>query len=71
MFRNLEAELARKGFIKGDLAKLLGVRYATVIDKTKGRSQFSIDEAFRIRDNFFPDLTLDYLFAQEGQHVEN
>jgi DNA-binding XRE family transcriptional regulator len=67
MFRNLEAEMAREGVSKSDLAKYLGVRYATVIDKTKGRFQFSIAEAFKIKDHFFPSCSLEYLFAQDEQ----
>jgi DNA-binding XRE family transcriptional regulator len=71
MFPNLEAEMARKGINKSDLAECLEVRYATVIDKTKGRSQFSIAEAFKIKDHFFPNCPLEYLFAKDEQSTRD
>lgn len=62
MYRNLEAEMAREGILKKDISRCLDLRYATVIDKMKGRTQFSISEAFRLKDRFFPGLTIEYLF---------
>ena len=53
MYRNLEAEMAREGITRKDLAETLGVRYATIIDKMKGRYSFTLDEAFIIRNKFF------------------
>lgn len=71
MYRNLEAEMARKGVSKSDLAKCLGVRYATVIDKTKGRSQFSMAEAFKIKEHFFSSCSLEYLFDAAEMQTED
>jgi DNA-binding XRE family transcriptional regulator len=71
MFRNLEAEMAREGISKNDLAKCLGVRYGTVIDKTKGRSQFAISEAFRIKERFFPNCSLEYLFEKFDEETSS
>lgn len=65
MYRNLEAEMAREGIKRKDLAEALGVRYATVIDKLKGRYSFTLDEAFIIRNKFFPHLNFEYLFERE------
>lgn len=62
MFRNLEAEMARNGVTKVDIAELLGVRYATVIDKTRGRSRFYVSEALKIQKKFFPKHEIAYLF---------
>ncbi|MCR8658950.1 XRE family transcriptional regulator [Paenibacillus endoradicis] len=69
MFRNLEAEMARNGVNKGDFAKFLGVRYATVIDKTKGRNRFYLDEASKIQRHFFPNCTIEYLFEQDNHNT--
>jgi len=63
MYRNLEAEMARIGVTKVDIAKLLGVRYATVIDKTTGKSRFYLEEALKIKSHFFPGHSLEYLFS--------
>jgi DNA-binding XRE family transcriptional regulator len=64
MYRNLEAEMIREGVTRKDLAEALGVRYATVIDKLKGRYSFTLDEAFIIRNKFFPHLSFEYLFER-------
>lgn len=68
MYRNLLAEMARRGISKKDLANFLDMRYPTVVDKTNGKSRFYLDEAFKIRDRFFPDCEIEYLF-QEGLNI--
>lgn len=67
MYKNLEAEMVRKGITRKDLAELLDVRYATVVDKLKGKFSFSLDEAFKIRNKYFPDLSIEYLFEVQEQ----
>ena len=62
MFRNLEAEMARKGMTKLCLAKKLGMRYPTLVDKLNGKYRLYFEEALRIRKEVCPDLDLDYLF---------
>lgn len=63
MYRNLEAELARKGIKRADIAKVLGVTIGTVSEKLNTASKLKVVEAFKIRDTFFPDMDFDYLFA--------
>lgn len=65
MYRNLEAEMARNKVTKKDIAKLLGVRYATVLDKMNGKYRFYYDEALAIKKAFFPNLNIEYLFDSE------
>lgn len=62
---NLEAEMARKGLAKKDIAKTLGVRAATVYDKLKGKYPFTLDEVLKIKNKHFPEFTLEYLFYRE------
>lgn len=64
-FPNLEAEMARKGLKGKDLAKVLGVRIATVYDKLNGKYSFSLDEAMIIKQTFFPEYSIEYLFSKE------
>lgn len=71
MFRNLEAEMARHRINKNDLAKLLGVRYATVLDRMKGRYRFYFDDVLLIRDTFFPNQSLEYLFEMSQEVGED
>lgn len=67
VYKNLEAEMVRKDVTRKDLAELLNVRYATIIDKLKGRSSFSLNEAFKIRNAYFPHLSIEYLFEVQDK----
>lgn len=70
MYRNLEAEMVRNGIYRKDLAKLLNVRYATVVQKLNGRYKFNLDEAFNIKNTYFPNFDIEYLFkADENQNL--
>lgn len=62
MFPNLEAEMARKGLVQSDLAKALHINISTINAKLKVSGRLKFTEARCIRDRFFPDLSLDYLF---------
>lgn len=62
IYKNLAAEMARKGITKKDLAKSLNMRYPTIVDKTNGKSRLYLDEAVKIRDMFFQEFDLEYLF---------
>lgn len=64
-YSNLKAEMARRGVKQIEIAEFLNVREATISDKINGKSTFDIDEAFKIKLAFFPDLSLDYLFSRE------
>lgn len=45
-----------------DIAKTLNKRRSTVGDKINGKYRMYVDEAFAIRDAFFPECSIDYLF---------
>lgn len=62
-YPNLRAEMSRNGIKQNDIARLLGVREATISEKMNGKSTFDIDEAFLIKRTFFPELSVDYLFS--------
>lgn len=62
MYRNLEAELARKNITRVQLAQILGINVATCSEKLTKPGRLRIDEAMTIRDTLFPDMNLDYLF---------
>lgn len=57
--------MAREGISMVDIANLLGVRYATVNDKVNGKYRFYYDEALKIKNTFFPDKSLEYLFEND------
>ncbi len=64
MFENLRIEMERKNITIQRLAddKKLGLCYSTLNKKIKGRTEWLRSEMLYIRDNFFPDKTLEYLF---------
>jgi hypothetical protein len=67
LLNNLKAELSRKALTAKDIAALLDKRVATIYDKMNGHYSFSFEEALLIRDRFFPEFTLEYLFKKENQ----
>jgi plasmid maintenance system antidote protein VapI len=70
MYPNLRAEMARYGISANDLAKALSLSRKSINNKMIGRHKgFSLDEAAKIRNIFFPGISLDDLFAKKTQGV--
>ena len=67
MYRNLLAEMVRNNITKKQIAKFLDLRVATICDKMNGKYSFKLDEAFRIKKEFFPQLTIEYLFETDSR----
>lgn len=65
MYPNLKAEMARKDITIMDISKELKFRYETLRNKFLGNTDWTRSEMFRIRDNYFPEETLEYLFEKE------
>lgn len=63
-YQNLKAEMRRIGVTQGDVADFLSMSTNNVSLKINGKVPFTVDEALKIRDRFFPDATLDYLMVQ-------
>lgn len=62
---NLEAEMKRKGISRSDIAKTLNVSYRTIHSKFNGKSEWSYADCVKVRDEYFPDMLLEYLFQIE------
>lgn len=60
---NLEAEMKRKKISRHDIAKTLGLSYRTIHSRFSGETQWRYLECVKIRNSYFPDLTLSYLFT--------
>lgn len=60
--KNLCAEMARYGISNSDIQNLLNCSLRTVTNKLTEETDFTIPEALKIRNTFFPNLTLEYLF---------
>lgn len=63
MRNNLVAEMARARVTRIDLGTVINKNPKTVGEKIKGNYEFSLGEAQAIRDEYFPGLALEYLFA--------
>lgn len=64
MFKNLLAEMTREAITKGMIAQELNKSSATIRSRFKGKTQWKENEMFRIRDKYFPDKTIEYLFEK-------
>lgn len=65
MYRNLEAELARQGITKTDVAKELGITLGTLSLKLNGKYKLTLPEAIKIKKILNVDLPIEYLFESK------
>ena len=63
-YENMRVEMARKGIGVQDIAKCLDKNRDTVGRKLARKSPLQLDEAFIIRDTFFADCDISYLFKE-------
>ncbi|MBQ0078403.1 MAG: hypothetical protein KBS66_00735 [Eubacterium sp.] len=42
--------------------RTIGISRRTWYDKSRGLTQFTVKEAISIRDTYFPDCSIEYLF---------
>lgn len=64
MYRNLIAEMARRGLNAEDIARAIEKNVRTARDKLNGKYPFSFNEAIRIKRAYFTGMDLEYLFAE-------
>lgn len=64
MFRNLKAEMARKGLLSKDLAVTLKISDKSMTNKMCGKTEFTRKEMWTIKNEEFPDCSIDYLFGE-------
>ena len=67
LYPNLRAEMARKGITIQQMAndKDIGLSSNTLNMKLRGKVRWFEGDMKRIRNKYFPDLTLDYLFESD------
>jgi len=70
MYRNVDAELARKGITQGDLAKALNITPTTISLKLNGKYGFSLEEAKKIKETLNAKMSLDELFLSNSEQGE-
>lgn len=69
-YQNLKAEMKRYGVTQNEIAKFLSMSANNVSLKINGRVPFTIEEAWAVRNEFFPDATIDYLFGFAGDRTK-
>lgn len=63
MLHNLCAEMARHEVKTLDISRVIKKTDRSVRLKVAGTNAFTMPEAIAIRDAFFPEMALEYLFA--------
>ncbi len=66
MCSSLRAEMARYQIKDKDVSELLGIDRKTFYLKVTGKSGFTNKEMGKIRDHFFPNMTIDFLFFEDA-----
>ena len=65
MYKNLIAEMAKSVVTKRAMASTLGMHENTLKNKLSGKSAFTVEESFKIKEIFFPNQELPYLFEND------
>ena len=64
-YPNMEAEMARRGLTRSNLADTLGTSLATIHNwMNDRRGDFSIQDAIKVQRELFPECGLEYLFEK-------
>lgn len=66
MYGNLIKAMSDKGVTYKQMGEMLNCKYQTVSDKIKGTTQSGItySEAVKIKNVFFPEYDISYLFTE-------
>lgn len=65
MFGNLYKEIKLKGLTQTEICKYLGLTNHGFNKKIRGETDFTSKEMFEIQRQYFPEKTLEYLFARD------
>ena len=64
MYANLKAEMARRGITSTQLSKVIGVTIQTFSKKINGQSDFTLSEAYQIKEFLLIDMPIEELFKE-------
>lgn len=70
-YRNLKAEMKRNELGVALIANAIHKSVSATSKNLNGKGQFSVKESLIIRNSFFPDCTIDYLFSTEENVTMN
>ncbi len=61
----LEAEIAKRGILKKQIAEEAGIDQGMLSKRLVGKTEFMLKEALAIQKRFFPDMSVNELFEKE------
>lgn len=64
MYLNLKTELERNNLSIDNIADLLEIHRNSASNKINGDSDFTVEQAFAVREKMFPYADLQYLFKK-------
>jgi len=64
-FQTLKVEMMKRGIKPADIAKVLEVSLSTAYTRLAGTSPLLLSEASKVRNEHFPEFTLEELFSLE------
>lgn len=67
MYKNVKAEMSRRGIILENLAEALGLTVSTVSQKLNGKYPITLTEAKVIKKRLGVDIPLEELFEATGE----
>lgn len=62
---NLKGEMAKRSIKVEDIVNVLQIHRNSASNKINGDTAFSIDEAVKVKEAFFPELSLKFLFEKQ------
>ena len=65
MYKELEAELARRGWTKKDLSEKTKIRYGTLLMKLNGSYELTYNESVKIKKALGTTMPLEVLFFNQ------
>ena len=66
MFPNLKAEMARNGITIKKIADVLGKKESWVENRLSGKASLPLEDAVKIKNEFFEDIDIEVLFSNSA-----
>lgn len=71
MYKNLKIEMLKANISQKEIAAFLKVHENTIGNKISGNGNFSIEEVFKIKERYFPNHELEYLFKKTIKNAKS
>ena len=68
-YKILKGEMAKKDITIEEIAELLNIHRNSVSNKINKNASFTIEEAQKIWEKYFPEMEPKYLFAKDEKKV--